>query len=849
MYIQNTDINKRVNSLNSKYYKCEFNLNQMSPITKEGKYVQSTAKFMADNWRSFDEDSNVAFDRALELFDLVCENGTKTDIQTISNILIEGVQKVRDASQLANSIKHRTSRFKSKIGTKINNKMEKLNNADNELNAKIQAAINAFKNNGGVPTTNTTSTEVNEPSVDNAPVEEMILNIYDELLNESYKAYECDRILRNYGTISKRFDLVKMVQESLVFNQDIDECIIKVCECIDTYNSSFNVKYNTMLEMSSYVLSRVYVKYPQDKIVEMVTDYFIFNNILTECDIDDIKRVKSNSVLFKYCDFDSIDYLIGCKKDADIDKTILDTISAESINEAVNSYGAEDVVLIENPVKDKLDEWKKGNPEEHENDDVKKMIDDFRNQCKDKEPANNTVQLKSLINKLFTKNSNQIVNGLPNIFSIIRLFFIAGTCAIHPVIAVVTLITDKIIQNHLERKQLEKLINTYKSEIDKVKDKIEKSKSDEEKDRMERYNAELKKDLDKLKDYERNLYSEKENDDREDYDDYEFDDDFDFDFGDDEWDTDESQLESSQLNNLASVLYISELVQNINEGLLDTDLDGVVYNNIFKFDNDTIDAITDFSITVPVILEKKKLREALERYREELRENFMSNIMRIDCINENIRKIDKSSQSYNVTNNTKGLICTLNWINEMVTNTNYSTILEMDFSNTVKLAMNKLKKAAINLSDKEKKISNDIDMSMASVSRGLEDALRNDNRESIIKGRILPSASKTIKIALVTGAAWAVSPAVAVIGAIGAFACSTKLKAKERQLVLDDIEIELKMCERYLRMAEDKNDMEAIRQIEITQRNLERQRQRIKYKMNVVYNQKVPNTAGGNYDD
>ena len=59
-------------------------------------------------------------------------------------------------------------------------------------------------------------------------------------------------------------------------------------------------------------------------------------------------------------------------------------------------------------------------------------------------------------------------------------------------------------------------------------------------------------------------------------------------------------------------------------------------------------------------------------------------------------------------------------------------------------------------------------------------------------------------------------------------------------LGLNDIEIELKMCERYLRQAEEKNDMEAIRQIEITQRNLERQRQRIKYKMHVIYNQRTP---------
>ena len=104
---------------------------------------------------------------------------------------------------------------------------------------------------------------------------------------------------------------------------------------------------------------------------------------------------------------------------------------------------------------------------------------------------------------------------------------------------------------------------------------------------MEKYNAELKKDLDKLKDYESNLYSEKENDEREGYDDYEFDDDFNFDDNED-WGLDEDDLkfEQSELNNLSSIIYISELTNSINEGLLDTDLDGIVYNNIFKFDNE-----------------------------------------------------------------------------------------------------------------------------------------------------------------------------------------------------------------------------------------------------------------------
>jgi hypothetical protein len=119
----------------------------------------------------------------------------------------------------------------------------------------------------------------------------------------------------------------------------------------------------------------------------------------------------------------------------------------------------------------------------------------------------------------------------------------------------------------------------------------------------------------------------------------------------------------------------------------------------------------------------------------------------------------------------------------------------------------------------------------------------NDNREAVIKGRILPSASKCIKLACALGVAWAINPAIAVIGAIGGFACSKKLKAKERQLVLDDIEIELKMCERYIKQAEDDNDLKKVRQLEIIQRNLLRQQQRIKYKMHVVYNQRVPDVS------
>ena len=103
------------------------------------------------------------------------------------------------------------------------------------------------------------------------------------------------------------------------------------------------------------------------------------------------------------------------------------------------------------------------------------------------------------------------------------------------------------------------------------------------------------------------------------------------------------------------------------------------------------------------------------------------------------------------------------------------------------------------------------------------------------RGSILPSASKCIKIALALGITWFINPAVAVISAIGMFFCRKIATRRERQLALDEIEVELKMCERYIRLYEERNDLKAVRQCEIIQRNLQRQHQRIKYRMKIDF--------------
>ena len=50
------------------------------------------------------------------------------------------------------------------------------------------------------------------------------------------------------------------------------------------------------------------------------------------------------------------------------------------------------------------------------------------------------------------------------------------------------------------------------------------------------------------------------------------------------------------------------------------------------------------------------------------------------------------------------------------------------------------------------------------------------------------------------------------------------------------------MCEKYIDIAESKNDMKALKQLLTIQKNLKRQEQRIRYKMKVDFNHNVPKT-------
>ena len=262
---------------------------------------------------------------------------------------------------------------------------------------------------------------------------------------------------------------------------------------------------------------------------------------------------------------------------------------------------------------------------------------------------------------------------------------------------------------------------------------------------------------------------------------------------------------------------------------------------------DTIDVIADISHRFPYIISTSKLYTILKEELDEINNHYSDNKdwVRMSCLTSNIRKVSPENAIISTDDDTADVFEVIDGLEDLFIEYSISkSMIGESASANAKMLSNKLRKAMQKASDIDKETSRKIDGTVNTFVMGMQRAARNDNREAIIRGSILPSTSKIVKAALLDTGVTLINPALAVILAVGQFAVSKKMKSKERQLVLDEIDLEIEMCKRYLRQAEDQNDLEAQKKILRIQRNLERQKQRIEYNMKIHWNQDIPNVAG-----
>ena len=296
MKITFSDINKRISRLESSPSRTLINIKEAQLYTRHnGKdiFLSNNAFNSIENWESLDENTDVAFGKALDIFEELCLNATSESmVRTACDILLEGTSKVRNQTQLMNSLKNRFGRLQHKSTAGVEKAHSSITSKIQDSIANIQNTLKSAGMAGGAKTVNIATTN----------------ECFSQLQEKCAVFIECDRIVKNYATVSKRFNLDKIIS-NIKYNIDNYQACFEIASCIDTYNQSFKNRYNSALEIAAYVFDKHFMNYPKDKIVEAVTDYFLFTGSLKEEQVNDVKDVMRISVLFEQEDFSSLSWV------------------------------------------------------------------------------------------------------------------------------------------------------------------------------------------------------------------------------------------------------------------------------------------------------------------------------------------------------------------------------------------------------------------------------------------------------------------------------------------------------------------------------------------------------------
>ena len=88
---------------------------------------------------------------------------------------------------------------------------------------------------------------------------------------------ECDRVLNNHNTVSKRFNIDKVISSNIFYEDAFIETVYTLCSLIDTYNMDLKSKFCNSAELGMYCINECGEKVDQKKLLETILDYYLIN--------------------------------------------------------------------------------------------------------------------------------------------------------------------------------------------------------------------------------------------------------------------------------------------------------------------------------------------------------------------------------------------------------------------------------------------------------------------------------------------------------------------------------------------------------------------------------------------
>ena len=235
----------------------------------------------------------------------------------------------------------------------------------------------------------------------------------------------------------------------------------------------------------------------------------------------------------------------------------------------------------------------------------------------------------------------------------------------------------------------------------------------------------------------------------------------------------------------------------------------------------SIEKVQDYRTSLLSDEENEKEFDSYDDYDDDfLEQTFDVNYGLLSCISEAIE-----NENYDA----------INIIHDIMTENKTLIDESGNLMNTVKLIKTKLKQSAEKLSTKEKALCSQMDNRFDLFVRDLQRSLSLEKRERVIKGKMGPSLSNIIKLATVGGISALINPAITAIGLFAGLALSKKATIREKQYILDEIGIQLKIVDRKINQAEMKGDDEALEELYRMQSRLQKEQKRIKYNIKLYH--------------
>lgn len=844
MIIKLVDINKRLKALSESVSMTNNTIDSVyNMAVKTGKF--SSIITCLEQWyrlpgRTIEERAY----KAIALIDRLSESkASKYQIDRCVDIINEAiVLKFRDADSLQRSISSKLGWFNRKIKIEVGKSF-----GTSGVDDSIQNIINKISDIDNNTQANNSSTavaadtgEINDVGADFVNMESAYLSI----LEQTTKMVHIDRILKNYDMISKRFNLDKVLIEN--YNGDnIQETVLSICNLIDTYNTSDTIKLNTTLETVWYGLSKFGYNIDLSTMFESACNYFM----LKHDGANTCKLVLDATVI-------TDPYKLGLSyimEDPEVKDKFNNSIIGKTVEDSIFNFITKESVMITDNTKkplvfiDSFNEFKKS---EDKDDGYLKMLD-----------------------ILFKNKESDLVPNIMTVIEYMRIYLVEySLTSLDKIKEWLYFLSSRFIEMDYPVNIAEDLNVALNKEKDIVHDKISEEQDDEQKERLSIYVKYIENFIEDLETYISNVTG-KSSDDI---------------ISIEKTEGNEEELTEQDLQILA---YIPAI---LNELKVDEyiDIDSYLDRNISIIPNDILVEICKFNRDYAPLVDPEHVINLLENRLTAIKMGRVSSATITDkystmstyndCIN--ILKEEQKNpvmtveeayayiKAYNTINSVLVLI-------ESSYNT-YGSILETSFGNTLKMAKERMAHAVANLGDKEKEASRSIDSAVNRFVEGLRRLFTTNQREAVIKGTICPSASQALKILLgATGlsavgsvgtkaAAGAVAkaaagaaagtktaatltsaakvlgamkfPVLAIISILAFIICSKKFKNKERMMVLDEIDIELQMVDKYLELAERKEDLVAYKQLITIKRSLERDKQRIQYGMKVSGQKVIP---------